>query len=115
MTNLKVSMTSGSEQTLRLGHEIGEYSSRPNGVTAREMILGALASDDAVVIDFADANVSPSFADEAIGVLAAELGMRAFNEKVRMRNVPPSSQNLIRLVIRDRVAERRKTASEAAS
>lgn len=78
-------------------------SSRECGALARAKLLEALSVDEAVVVvDFGLRSMSPSFADECIGVLVQCVGFSAFKQRVRMKNVSPSAQILIKHVISKR-------------
>lgn len=82
-------------------------SSRECGALARAKLLEALSVDDAlVVVDFGLRSMSPSFADECIGVLVQRVGFDAFKERIRMKNVSPSAQILIKHVISKRQQSR---------
>ena len=84
-----------------------EVTTRPVGVQARTRILNFLREYDAIDIDFSQRNLTPSFADECIGQLAATLGLNSFKSRVKMTNVNEATRPLIRHVILTRCNEAR--------
>lgn len=98
------STTFSPEASLRLGQEVGQFSTRPHGIAVRESLARMLEGGDEVVLDFANTDVSPSFAEEAIGVLAAQLGWERFRSCIHLRNVPAATQSLLKHVIRQQLA-----------
>lgn len=107
LSGRKTGSPSGEQASLNL---VRAFSNRESGIQLRQEILEALSHADKVIIDFADHDVSPSFADEAIGLLAAEVGLRAFKRKVQLKNVPEASRVLVRHVIQHRIARGASTA-----
>lgn len=80
-------------------HEFGRLATRAAGAEARGYISKALKTCRIVQIDMIGMNVSPSFADECFGLLAAELGLEEYGRRVRLINVPEAAQDLIRHVV----------------
>lgn len=76
-----------------------DLTTRPVGAQARRRLLDLLDEHEAVEIDFHQKSLTPSFADECIGQLAAKLGMSNFRSRVKLLNVGESSRPLIRHVI----------------
>lgn len=76
-----------------------ELTTRPVGAQARNHLLGLLDDHESIEIDFHRRSLTPSFADECIGQLAAKLGMSNFRARVKLLNVDESSRPLIRHVI----------------
>ena len=74
-------------------------TTRPVGIQARERLIQALTDYDTVEIDFLGKSLTPSFADECIGRLAATLGIKEFQKRVKMTNVNESTRPLIKHVI----------------
>lgn len=79
-----------------------EQSTRPGGVKARERLLHALENFELIEIDLLDRQLTPSFADECIGRLAAELGLEEFKKRVKLKHVNDSTRPLIKHVILNR-------------
>lgn len=76
-----------------------ELTTRPVGALARSQLLRLLAEHDSIEIDFRQRSLTPSFADECIGQLAAKLGLEDFRARVKLLNVNDSSRPLVRHVI----------------
>ncbi len=76
-----------------------DLSTRPVGVKARETLLGMLNEHDTLEIDLENKSLTPSFADECVGRLAAALGLEEFKRRVKLLNVTESTRPLIRHVI----------------
>lgn len=76
-----------------------DLTTRPVGAHARCILLGMLEDNEAIEIDFHAKSLTPSFADECIGQLAAELGFDGFRSRVKLLNVSESSRPLIRHVV----------------
>jgi hypothetical protein len=74
-------------------------TTRPVGIQARERLIQALNDYDFVEIDFLGKSLTPSFADECIGQLAAALGIQEFQKRVKMKNIHESTRPLIKHVI----------------
>lgn len=75
--------------------EFGRLATREAGKRARQFILDAFKTCDSVQIDMTGMNVSPSFADELFGMLAAELGINEFHKRVQFTNLSESAKALI--------------------
>lgn len=76
-----------------------ELSTRPVGAKARESILIALKSYDEVEIDFHNSSLTPSFADECIGRLAAAIGLNEFKKRIKLKNIEESTRPLVKHVV----------------
>lgn len=76
-----------------------ELSTRPVGAKARESILNFLKSYDEVEIDFHNSSLTPSFADECIGRLAATIGLDEFKKRIKLKNVEESTKPLVKHVV----------------
>lgn len=74
-------------------------ATRPNGLSARELLKHDLARVDQVEVDLDGVLLTPSFADEFLGVLLAEIGEVAFRRRVRILNVPDTARSLLRQVL----------------
>ncbi len=81
--------------------------SRRLGSEIRREIESALRRGQSVVVDCRGVGMmSHSFADESVGKLAGDLGMEAFQHKVRLRNVAPKLASIFRYVIGERSSGR---------
>jgi len=89
--------------------EFGRLATREAGKRGRQFILDALKTCDAVQIDMTGMSVSPSFADEFLGKLAAELGLEEFANRVHLINVPEGASDLITHVIYRRGTPQQQT------
>jgi hypothetical protein len=74
-------------------------ATRPNGLSARAMLKQKLESVDQVQVDLEGVLLTPSFADEFLGVLLVELGEAAFRRQVKIINVPDTSRSLLQQVL----------------
>ncbi|WP_024873114.1 STAS-like domain-containing protein [Tolumonas lignilytica] len=86
-----------------LSTDFQTLSTRDIGKLAREQLLLKLSDDNTVTLDFNGKAISPSFADEFIGILARDMGFDAFKNKVKMTNVSESSKQIIKHVINKRI------------
>ncbi len=76
-----------------------ELSTRPVGAKARESILNFLKRYDEVEIDFHYNSLTPSFADECIGRLAATIGLDEFKKRIKLKNIDESTRPLVKHVV----------------
>lgn len=90
-----------------------EVTTRPVGAQARRRILNFLRDYEVIDIDFSDRSLTPSFADECIGQLAAAIGLSSFKSRVRLSNVNEASRSLIKHVILTRCNENRSQHAHA--
>lgn len=84
-----------------------ELTTRPVGAAARSQIIGLLQEHESVEIDFHNKSLTPSFADECIGQLAAQIGLADFKSRVRMVNLSEASRPLVKHVILTRCSAAR--------
>ena len=82
-----------------------ELSTRPAGASARSRILSFMKDCDEIEIDLDFCTLTPSFADECLGRLAAEVGLNEFKKRVRLIHVEESAKPLIKHVILRRCSE----------
>lgn len=94
--------------------EFHSLTTRESGAKARLCVLHALESDSFVVLDFSDAQPSPSFADELVGGLAASLGRDAFVRRVKIIGIDEAVRPLLNHVVANRLKQGR-SASENTS
>lgn len=87
--------------------EAPHTATRPNGATAREKLRNWLAHGTPVVVDLEQIVLTPSFADEFLGVLLAELGEEQFRRSVVIENVSPAARPLLQTVLQRRMVNPR--------
>ena len=88
---------------INISVEFQVLSTRETGRLARESLLARLDENITVIIDFEGKSISPSFADEFIGILAKDIGLNTFKAKIKMKNVSDSSKEIIRHVLNKRL------------
>lgn len=79
-----------------------EISSRAEGALLRQLILAHLKEASEVILDFAETSITPSFADEALGLLCNEISLEIFKQKIKMVNLSATNKALILRVIANR-------------
>lgn len=82
--------------------EAPQTATRPNGVSARLKLLERLGTYDEVIVDLEGVKLTPSFADEFLGVLLVQLGVKEFRQSVRIINVSDMSRPLLKTVLNRR-------------
>lgn len=82
-----------------------ELNTRPSGVSARDKLLGLLERYNEIEIDVGFVNLTPSFADECVGRLAAVIGLSEFKKRIRLLHVGDSDRPLIRHLVLRRCSE----------
>lgn len=87
--------------------QVPNTTTRPNGAAAREKLRSALLGSDSVVVDMTDIILTPSFADEFLGVLLAELGEDNFRRAIKIVNVSETSRPLLQTVLHRRASNPR--------
>lgn len=105
---MAMTMTSQTFSNVFVVHDMcPNTTTRPNGMTARNLLRGALRRPEPaepVTVDLAGVVLTPSFADEFLGVLLIELGETAFRKNVRIVNVQGASRPLLQQVLARRAA-----------
>lgn len=86
-------------------NQIPDTTTRPNGDLARRKLHAELSQVDEVVVDLEGIILTPSFADEFLGVLLAELGEQKFRQAIHIENVSATSRSLLRAVLGRRAAK----------
>jgi hypothetical protein len=76
-----------------------ELTTRPTGAQARGRLIQALEDFEAIEVDFRGKSLTPSFADECIGRLAATIGLGEFKRRVKLTNLNESTKSLVKHVI----------------
>jgi len=84
---------------------VPDTTTRPNGESARKKLSAELTKVDRVVVDMTDIVLTPSFADEFLGVLLVELGEETFRQRVDIVNLSNTARLLLRTVLGRRAAK----------
>ncbi len=95
-------MTSSIE--LKLKDIIKNEASRRNAAKVREHIISLLQTYDTIEINLESMNLTPSVADEIMGILAKNLGAHSFKQKLKIKNASASQMLLIKHVIARRLS-----------
>src|SRR3546814_659971 len=74
-------------------------ATRPNGLAARQKLKALLGQSGPVIVDMGGVVLTPSFADEFLGVLLVELGDASFRRSIQIVNVPQGSRALLKQVL----------------
>ncbi|WP_141828327.1 STAS-like domain-containing protein [Herbaspirillum sp. SJZ107] len=90
-----------------IGDIAPELTSRPVGAGARRQLLALLEEHESIDIDFHFKSLTPSFADECVGQLAAFIGMKDFRERVKLSNLSDAAKPLMKHVILTRCSAAR--------
>ena len=80
-------------------------TTRPNGVAARQKLKQVLSRAGSVVVDLNGVLLTPSFADEFLGVLLVELGEAEFRRVVKIVNVSADSRPLLQTILHRRASK----------
>lgn len=88
-----------STSKLHMMNEFHSMSSREIGNLALDRILQELQSSDVLELDFGGRLLTPSFADQCLGGLAARLGLDEFKRRVKIKNATAESASLIKHVV----------------
>lgn len=100
---------------IKISEEFEVLSSRQAGALARARFLSLLKpSENLLVVDFECNNVSPSFADESIGLVAQQLGINEFKERVKIINASVQTKAILKHVITNRVANNKESENSFA-
>jgi len=91
---------------LVIPEEFNTLATRVQGAMARDKIKQLIQKHGTVELDFAETSLSPSFADEAIGLLVDDIGIENFKSTVKLSNVSKVSQALIKHVINQRLQKK---------
>lgn len=103
-------MTTLTSKIDLLAH-FGPLGTRASGAEARTMLLSELSRFGRVEVNLGFGTITPSFADECIGILAAQLGREQFKERVSIKNVSPQVRPLLLQVIQARLSPRGERAA----
>lgn len=88
-----------------MAHEYGsELSTREKGEAVRQQLLELYEEHGDLSLDMANVDlVTPSFADEAIGLLAIQIGVGDFQDHFEFQNLNSEYRSLLNMVITNRV------------
>ncbi|MCM0151710.1 STAS-like domain-containing protein [Photobacterium galatheae] len=89
-------------EPIEITKKFNGLSTREGGAEARKYLLNCLNTENNIIIDLGNINLSPSFADECIGRLVEAIGLDQFRARVKLVNVSVSSRTLLKLVIYQR-------------
>ncbi|MGD9152762.1 MAG: DUF4325 domain-containing protein [Gammaproteobacteria bacterium] len=84
---------------IKLKKHFPEFISRKLGMEAREFLINELKNHKRLEVDLSNCLVTPSFADECIGILAAQIGLENFNKNLAFKGVKPEIKSLFIHVI----------------
>lgn len=96
-------MMSSSRFEVRV--EVPSTTTRPNGAFARDKLKSLLVCNHSVIVDMKGVVLTPSFADEFLGVLLVEMGEVKFRSSVKIVNVSDRSRPLLQTVLHRRAAK----------
>ena len=104
-----------NEMGIRLLDHGRQLITRQEGSQVRSRILNLLEKNEVIFVDFAGIElITPSFADECLGMLAVRLGGDAFKARVRLRGAAKGTKHLIAVVLANRLMKT-KSRGESAS
>lgn len=81
-----------------------QQSTREDGRKALAQLQPRLAGQSPVTLDFSAVTLTPSFAEELLGGLAAQLGLAEFKRRVVLQNIDESARPLVRRVVLNRAS-----------
>jgi len=79
-----------------------DTASREKGKELRNIMLGYLKDYKNVEIDFSEVVITPSFADEAFGLLSSHMSLKELSEKIKFLELSPAHKALLSHVIANR-------------
>lgn len=91
--------------TLHIKQAFRSRSSRPSGKKAHAAVLILLSENSSVALDFEQAPMTPSFADELVGGLIATLGKDEFFQRVVLSGMSEDTGELVKHIISRRERE----------
>lgn len=89
---------------LKISDIFKQTSTRAEGIEAREKLIQLLNSHPKLTLDFAHTQITVSFIDECLGVLAENLGKERFAEKIILENISPSLRALLNHIMTRRLS-----------
>lgn len=82
--------------------EASALATRSAGRALCERLMERLKQEQSVTVDFDGVTVTPSFADEFLGVALESLGRNVFRERITLVNIADSAKPLVRHVLNQR-------------
>jgi len=79
-----------------------DTGSRESGEQLRHLILENLNQFPCVELDFSQVTLTPSFADEAFGLLCTHLSKQDLNQKIKFQHLSATHKALLARVIGNR-------------
>lgn len=92
-----------STTTLKITKVFPFTSTRAEGIQARGKLLQLLEVHPSLTLDFAKTQITVSFADECLGVLAEKLGKETFQQKITLKNISPTLESLLTHILTRRL------------
>jgi len=86
-------------------------ATREAGEKAREYLKDVLKHNDSIIFNLGNKNLTPSFVDSSLAVLAMEVGFETFQKKVKFQNASESTKILIKNTLTKRRSQIRKKSS----
>jgi hypothetical protein len=80
-------------------------ATREDGEDARTVIVNCLKKHSCVEIDLSNVFMTPSFADEFMGILAKEMGKEEFKKRLFFKNTSPEIKSLLFHIIANRLSQ----------
>lgn len=82
--------------------EASVLATRSAGSDLRAILMDRLQHSAHVVLDFHDVPLTPSFADEFLGVTIETIGREQFKARVSMINLSEAAKSLVRHILNSR-------------
>lgn len=82
--------------------EASVLATRSAGRDLRAILMDRLQDSAHVVLDFHDVPLTPSFADEFLGVTIETIGREQFKQRVTMVNLSEAAKSLVRHILNSR-------------
>lgn len=87
---------------LVLSELLPDTASRESGAKLRNQIVEYLQNEDLIEIDMSQTALTPSFADEAFGLLCHHLSIKEFNQKIKFSHLSATHKTLLLRVLGNR-------------
>ncbi|MBS0290199.1 MAG: STAS-like domain-containing protein [Proteobacteria bacterium] len=87
---------------LKLAEQCQDTASRQSGVVLRNNILNHINAGHQLEIDCANSNLTPSFTDEAFGLLCHNMSHKTFLENIKFINLSLTHKSLLMHVLGNR-------------
>jgi hypothetical protein len=84
---------------IQLRKYFSEFVSRKEGAKARELLLNEFKKHSLLEVDLSNNLITPSFADECVGILVAKIGLDVFKKHFHFKGIKPEVKSLFVHVI----------------